>query len=44
MSAFCRAIASFAAAIMFLPTIFNIFLFGTENINENTYGRVRPDT
>ncbi len=44
MSVFCRAVASFVAAIMFLPAFFNVFLFGTENINENIYGQVRPDT
>lgn len=44
MSSVCRAIASFLAAVLMLPSMLNVYLFGTENINENTYGQVRPDT
>ncbi len=30
--------------IAMLPSMMNVWLFGTENINTNTYGQVRPDT
>ena len=44
MQTVIRAIVSVITAIMMLPSVFNMFLFGTENINNNAYGEVRPDT
>ena len=39
-----KAIISFFTAIFMLPSMLNVYLFGTKNINQNTYGQVRPDT
>lgn len=44
MAAIIRAILSVFTAIMMLPSMLNIYLFGTKNINTNSYGDVRPDT
>lgn len=44
MSAICKAIISVITAIMMIPSMLNVYFFGTENINENVYGQVRPDT
>ncbi len=44
MSAFFRAVLSVLTAIFMLPSMLNVYLFGTKNINENSYGDVRPDT
>lgn len=44
MSAFLKAILSVLTAIFMLPSMFNVYLFGTKNINDNSYGEVRPDT
>lgn len=44
MSTFFRAVLSVLTAIFMLPSMLNIYLFGTKNINENSYGDVRPDT
>ena len=44
MSAFFRAVLSVLTAIFMLPSMLNVYLFGTNNINENLYGDVRPDT
>ncbi len=44
MAAILKAIISVFTAIFMLPSAINIFLFGTRNINENTYGDVKPDT
>ena len=44
MSEIIKAIVSFVTAISLLPSLFGVMLFGTENVNENTYGQVRPDT
>lgn len=44
MSSVFKSIISFFMAIFMLPSMFNLYLFGTENINENAYGDVRPDT
>ncbi len=44
MSSIFKSIISFLTAIFMLPSMFNVYLFGTENINENAYGQVRPDT
>ena len=44
MSSIFKAIISFCTAIFMLPSMFNVYLFGTKNINENVYGKVSPDT
>lgn len=44
MSSVIRAIASAIAVICMLPTMINAWFFGTNNINENAYGEVKPDT
>lgn len=44
MASVFKAIISFFTAIFMLPSMFNVYLFGTNNINENVYGDVRPDT
>ncbi len=44
MSAVLKAIISVFTTIFMLPSLIGIGLFGTNNINENTYGEVRPDT
>lgn len=44
MSSIFKSIISFLTAIFMLPSMFNVYLFGTENINENAYGQVRSDT
>lgn len=44
MSSIVKAIVSVITAIFMLPSILNICLFGTANINENTYYQVEPDT
>lgn len=44
MSHICKAIASFLAAILMLPAIINVWFYGTDNVNENAYGEVKPDT
>lgn len=44
MSAVIRAIMSVLTAICMLPSIINVWFYGTNNINENTNGKVQPDT
>lgn len=44
MSAVLRAIISALMAVFMIPSLFNIYFYGTENINENVNGQVRPDT
>lgn len=44
MSSICKAIMSVFTAIMMIPSMLNVYLFGTQNINDNIYGQVRPDT
>ena len=44
MSAVLKAILSVFTTIFMLPSMIGIGLFGTDNINENYYGEVRPDT
>lgn len=44
MSKVFQAIISFFTTIFMLPSMLGVALFGTDNINTNTYGEVRPDT
>ena len=44
MSGFFKAVLSVLTAIFMLPSMLNVYLFGTKNINDNYYGEVRPDT
>lgn len=44
MSSIIRAIVSVFTAICMLPTMINVWFYGTNNINENSNGRVKPDT
>lgn len=44
MSFLRRLISSFIALLLALPATLNIYFFGTDNINADTYGQVRPDT
>ena len=41
---FRRFISSVVALLLALPSMLNVCFFGTENINTNSYGQVRPDT
>lgn len=44
MSKVFQAIISFFTTIFMLPSMLGVALFGTDNINANVYGEVRPDT
>ena len=44
MSKVFQAIISFITTVFMLPSMLGVALFGTDNINTNTYGEVRPDT
>ncbi len=44
MSTVLKAIISVFTTIFMLPSMIGVGLFGTDNINENYYGEVRPDT
>lgn len=44
MSKVFQVIISFFTTIFMLPSMLGVALFGTDNINTNTYGEVRPDT
>ncbi len=44
MVAFLKSVLAFLLSFFMLPSFFNIRLYGTDNINENVYGNVRPDT
>lgn len=44
MSKVFQAIISFFITIFMLPSMLGVALFGTDNINANVYGEVRPDT
>ena len=44
MSKVFQVIISFFTTVFMLPSMLGVALFGTDNINTNTYGEVRPDT
>lgn len=44
MAAFFKSVLAFLLSLFVLPSCFTVRLYGTDNINENTYGEVRPDT
>ncbi len=44
MSKVFQAIISFFTTVFMLPSMLGVALFGTDNINANVYGEVRPDT
>lgn len=44
MSAILRAVVSVITAILMITSMLNVYFYGTENINENVNGQVRPDT
>ncbi len=44
MAAFFKSVLAFLMSLFVLPSFMTLRLYGTDNINENTYGEVRPDT
>ncbi|MBR6785246.1 MAG: hypothetical protein IKM25_03250 [Clostridia bacterium] len=44
MVAFFKSVLAFLLSLFVMPSFFSIRLYGTDNINENVYGDVRPDT
>ncbi len=44
MIAFLKSVLAFLLSFIMIPSFFSIRLYGTDNINENVYGEVRPDT
>ncbi len=44
MAAFFKSVLAFILSLFVLPSFMTVRLYGTDNINENTYGEVRPDT
>ncbi|MBQ5591445.1 MAG: hypothetical protein IIU80_00665 [Clostridia bacterium] len=44
MAKFFQIIVSVFTTIFMLPSMLGVALFGTDNVNTNTYGEVRPDT
>ena len=44
MVAFLKSVLAFLLSFIMVPSFFSIRLYGTDNINENVYGEVRPDT
>ena len=44
MSKVFQVIISFFTTVFMLPSMLGVALFGTDNINANVYGEVRPDT
>lgn len=44
MAAFFKSVLAFILSLFVLPSFVTVRLYGTDNINENTYGEVRPDT
>ncbi len=44
MPAFLKSVLAFLMSLFVLPSFMTVRLYGTDNVNENTYGEVRPDT
>lgn len=44
MAAFLKSVLAFLMSLFVLPSFMTLRLYGTDNVNENTYGEVRPDT